>query len=55
MNNGLIFAILGLTIGALVTKAIENKNNPKLFVYLVLILAVAAVIIAFRIYLNKTT
>lgn len=48
MTNGLIFAILGLCVGALVTKAIENKNNNKKYLFIFLSICVVAVMVWIR-------
>ncbi len=45
MTNGLVWAILGLGIGFLVTKAIENKYTFKMYLYIILIACLAALII----------
>lgn len=45
MTNGLIWAIIGLGVGWLVTKTIENKNNNSKFIYIILIVCAVALII----------
>lgn len=45
MTNGLVWAILGLGIGFLVTKAIENKYTFKMYLYIILIACLAALMI----------
>lgn len=45
MTNGLIWAILGLAVGGLVTQVIENKNNNKKYIFIVLAAALVVLII----------
>ncbi|MBQ6314377.1 MAG: hypothetical protein IJI11_02100 [Mogibacterium sp.] len=50
MTNGLLWAVLGLGVGALVTKVIENKYNTKKYIYLFLIVCLVALIVWLKIY-----
>jgi len=52
MTNGLIWAILGLGVGMLVTKMIENQYNNKKYLYLVLAIGLVAVIVFLKLYVK---